>query len=159
MFLFLPSSSNSTCTSILLCVSTSWVSMSCLLLELKEKFSVLWKVCIWKQKIYIYVYTYVCTYYLYKWELISFDNWQLSLIKRSLDLTPSDFGWNELWTSIRTFFMHLVLNILRKKHLHIKLGLGTSFLPELFCTKSGDLPLLCLWLGVDLCTLCFGLRV
>lgn len=64
-------------------------------------------------------------------------------MKRLLDLTPGDFDWNELWTSIRTFFMHLVLNIIRKKHLHIKLGLGTVFLPELFCMKLNDLSLLC----------------
>lgn len=45
-------------------------------------------------------------------------------MKRLLDLTPGDFDWNELWTSIRTFFMHLVLNIIRKKTPSYKVGLG-----------------------------------
>lgn len=59
-----PSNSNSTCTFIPLWVSTSWVSMSCLLLELKKKFSVCGK-CVFENKRYIFMYIHMYVHVIY----------------------------------------------------------------------------------------------
>lgn len=42
------------------------------------------------------VYLNICDIYVSIWELVSSDNWQLSFMKRLLDLTPTDSDWNIL---------------------------------------------------------------
>jgi hypothetical protein len=148
-FFFCPFSSNSTCTSILLWVSTALpycsesllhgsrgliysLSLRKCLVEsvyLKTKDIYIYTHTHTHTYIYIYMYTYVCTCELFIYMGVN-KFWWLSLMKRLLDLTPKWF-WLE-WALYfnNNFFSHaLSFEHNQKKMRSYKVGLG-DFIPS-----------------------------